>query len=199
MRILGSLFLLLILVCNQCFAISLMNKEKINEAQNYGESRAKMEWEEFLLPWISYEEKTPRINEFSEKAYLYTNFLLLATDAREKHLKGVTPRIEDSEEILTNYNGYLTFSVTLYGTQEKLGQSADVRLKQGNNSIKAYQVVIPSLAERMVKHFDKPTFRSQCYFYFLEKDIAFDKPAILSIVTNDKRKHNFYFDLMQLK
>lgn len=199
MKILGFLCLLLILVCNQSFAMSLMNIEKIKQAQHYGESHAKVEWEEFLLPWISYEEKTPRINEFSEKAYLYTNFLLLATDAREKHLKGVTPKIEDSEEILTNYNGYLTFSVTLYGTQEKFGQNTSVSLKQGNTLIKAYQVNVPVLAEKIVKHSNKPIFRLQCYFYFLEKDIVFDKSAILSIVTNDKKKHNFYFDLMQLK
>jgi hypothetical protein len=199
MKILGSLFLLLILVCNQCFAMSLMNIKEIKEAQHYGESRAKLEWEEFLLPWISYEEKTPRINEFSEKAYLYTNFLLLATDAREKHLKGVPPRLEDSEEILTNYNGFLTFSVTLYGTKEKFGQHADVRLIQGNTSIKANQVVIPPLAEKMVRHSDKSTFRLQCYFYFLDKGIVRDKPIILSMVTNDKRKHNFYFDLTKLK
>ncbi|MBP2658133.1 MAG: hypothetical protein H6Q69_1165 [Firmicutes bacterium] len=219
MRILGSIFVLLVLVCNQAFAISLINRDEIKAAQYYGEKHAHMEWEEFLLPWISYEEKTPRLNEFSEfllpwisyeektprlnefseKAYLYTKFLLIATDAREKRLKGVSPQLEDSEDILTNYNGYLTFSVTLYGSQEKFGQNAVVTLKQGDASIKAYQVVIPPIAERMAKSTEKPTYRLQCYVYFLEKNIVYDKPVILSISTKDKRKHNFYFDFAQVK
>jgi len=199
MRILGSIFVLLVLVCNQAFAISLINRDEIKAAQYYGEKHAHMEWEEFLLPWISYEEKTPRLNEFSEKAYLYTKFLLIATDAREKRLKGVSPQLEDSEDILTNYNGYLTFSVTLYGSQEKFGQNAIVTLKQGDASIKAYQVVIPPLAEKMAKSTEKPTYRLQCYVYFLEKNIVYDKPVILSISTKDKQKHNFYFDFAQVR
>ncbi|MDF2636181.1 MAG: hypothetical protein K0R78_3055 [Pelosinus sp.] len=199
MKILVALFLMFILICKQSFAMSLMNIEVIKEAQQYGVSGAKMEWEEFLLPWISYEEKTPKIDEFSERAYLYTNFLLLATDAREKILKGAIPQLEDSEKILTNYNGYLTFSVTLYGTQEKFGQRAGVALKQGKTLIKAYQTVIPPLAEKMVSHSDRTTYRLQCYFYFLEKDIVLDQPIILSLITNDKKKRNFYFDLTQFK
>lgn len=199
MRILGFIIVLLVLVCNQAFAIALINREEIKAAQQYGEKHANMEWEAFLMPWISYEEKTPRLNEFSEKAYLYTKFLLLATDAREKSLRGVSPQLEDSEDILTNYNGYLTFSVTLYGSQEKFGQNAIASLKQGDASIQAYQIVIPPMAEKMAKSIEKPTYRLQCYIYFLEKKIAIDKPVILSITTKDKREHNFYFDFAQVR
>ncbi len=199
MRILGSILVLLVLVCNQAFAMSLINRDEIKAAQNYGEKRANMELEEFLLPWISYEEKTPKLNEFSEKAYLYTKFLLIATDAREKRLKGISPRLEDSEDILTNYNGYLTFSVTLYGSQEEFDQNAVVTLNQGDASVKAYQVVIPPIAEKMAKGTEKPTYRLQCYVYFLEKNIVYDKPVILSISTKDKQKRNFYFDFAQVR
>lgn len=199
MKLLGSMFVLLLMICNQAFAMSPINRDTIKEAQSYGEKHAQMEWEEFLLPWISYEEKTPRISESSEKAYLYTKFLLLATDAREKALKRLIPRLEDSEEILTNYNGYLTFSVTLYGEQANFGEKAIITLRQGDTLIKAYQAAIPAKAENLAKNNEKPAFRLQCYVYFLEKEITYDKPVIVSIITNDKRTHNFYFDFSKLK
>jgi hypothetical protein len=198
-KITGFIFVFLILVSKSVFAISPMNLAVIEEAQTYGKTHAQVKLEEFLLPWISYEEKTPRLNESSERAYLYTNFLLIATDAREKSLNGLKPQLEDSEKILTNYNGFLTFSVMLYGTQPKFAQSAIVELKQGNTTIKAQQITIPDSAEKALKSSDKPTFRSQCYFYFATKGIAFDKPITLSIVTKDQKNHNFYFDFAHIK
>lgn len=189
----------LILISRPAFAISPMNIAVIGEAQSYGKTNAHIKLEDFLLPWISYEEKTPRLNELSERAYLYTHYLLIATDAREKKLNGMSPELEDSEKILTNYNGFLTFSVSLYGTQLKFAKNAVVELKQGNTTIKAQQVTIPAAAEKVLKGTDKPIFRSQCYFYFSTKEIAYDKPIVLSIVTNDQKKHNFYFDFAHIK
>lgn len=200
MKRLGFIFICLILVSKPALAMSAINITVIEEAQAYGKTYANVRLDEFLLPWISYEEKTPQINELSERAYLYTNFLLIATDAREKELKGLTPVLEDSEKILTNYNGFLTFSVMLYGTQPKFAQGATVELKQGNTMIQAQQVTIPSAAEKiLLKSSDKPTFRSQCYFYFSTKDIVYGKPIILSIATKDLKKHNFYFDFEHIK
>jgi hypothetical protein len=198
-KLLGFIFIFLVLVSKTVFAISPMNIAVINEAQSYGKTNAHVKLEDFLLPWISYEEKTPKLNEFSEHAYLYTNFLLIATDAREKSLNGLNPQLDDSEKILTNYNGFLTFSVMLYGTEPKFAQGAVVELKQGNNTIKAQQVTIPAVAEKVLKSSDKPTFRLQCYFYFSSKDIVYDKPIILSIVTKDQRTHSFYFDFAHIK
>jgi len=198
-KILGFIFILLILVIKPVLAISPINIAVIEEAQSYGKTYAHVKLEEFLLPWISYEEKTPKLNESSERAYLYTNFLLIATDAREKSLNGLTPQIEDSEKIVTNYNGVLTFSVMLYGAQPQFAQNAIVELKQGDTVIKAQQVTIPTTTEKNIKKSDNASFRLQCYFYFSTKDIVYDKPIILSIVTKDQKKHSFYFNLAHLK
>ncbi len=199
MKIMGFIFIFLLFVSRSVFAISPMNIAVIEEAQAYGKTQAHAKLEEFLLPWISYEEKTPKLNEYSERAYLYTNFLLIATDAREKSLNGLKPQLEDSEKILTNYNGFLTFSVMLYGAQPNFAQNAVVELKQGTAKIKVQQATIPATAEKVVKGSDKPTFRSQCYFYFSTKDIVYDKPITLSIVTKDQNNHNFYFDFAHIK
>lgn len=198
-KIVWFIFISLVLVSKTVFAISPMNIAVIKEAQSYGKTNANVKLEEFLLPWISYEEKTPKLNEFSERAYLYTNFLLIATDAREKSLNGLIPGLEDSEKILTNYNGFLTFSVMLYGAQPNFAQGAIVELRQGNTVTKAQQVTIPPTTEKVVMNSDKPGFRSQCYFYFSTKDIVYDKPIILSIVTKDQRTHHFYFDFIHIK
>lgn len=184
---------------NSAYAISSINSDVIKEAQQYGKVHMHSNLEDFLGPWVSYEERAERLNETAEHAYLYTNFLLIATDAREKSLHGQNVDLADSERILNNYAGTLSFSVVLYGSEVHFGRKTKVIIKQNEKVIKAYQVAIPLEAEKAVSDSNQPLFRLQCYFYFWEKNIAWDKPMTLSIITGDRKQHRFYFNTAKIK
>ncbi|WP_378956734.1 hypothetical protein [Pelosinus sp. sgz500959] len=198
MKIIWTILFILMLN-NTVYAISPINIDMIKEAQDYGQKHNYSPLYDFLQPWISYEEKAERLNEGAEHAYLYTSFLLIATDAREKSLNGQKISLEDSKRIFENYGNVLSFSVVLFGDNPYFGQKAKVVLKQNKKVIQNYEVVIPQEAEETFKRSDKAVFRLQCYFYFLEKKIACDKPMILSIVTDQKKVHNFYFATANVK
>lgn len=189
----------LVLLVSHALAISSIDVETIKEAQNYGKSKAQHQLKDFLLPWISYEEKAVKLNDAAEHAYLYTAFLLIATDARENSLKGQSVSLLDSERIVADYTDILSFSIVLFGDKQDFAQNARVILKQDNKVIKAYQVNIPPNAEKIVKDEGQPLYKAQCYVYFLERDIELGVPVSLALTTSDKKRHSFYFDLAKIK
>ena len=191
--------LFFLMLSDTVYAISPITTDVIKEAQLYGQMHMYSQLNDFLQPWISYEEKAERLNETAEHAWLYTPFLLIATDAREKDLNGQKPELLDGNTILNDYAGTLSFSVVIFGTEEKFGRNATVMLKQGKKIIKPYQAAIPLNAEKAPRYLEKSAFRLQCYFYFWDKKVDFDKPMILSIVTGDKKEHHFYFVAANVK
>lgn len=199
MKIISLLCTFLLLFVNPVLAISSIDTEVIKEAQNYGKSMQHQPLKDFLRPWISYEEKATNLNDSAEHAYLYTTYLLLATDAREKSLKGQTITYSDSQRILTDYTELLSFSIVLFGEKQDFAQNADVVIKQGNKKIKAYQVNMPANAERVSNDGGQSLFEAQCYCYFSEKKIQLNSPLTLLITTSDKKKHLFYFDIRKIK
>ena len=202
-KIISLICAFLLLVISPVGAVSAINSainiETIKEAQDYGKINAQRNLKDFLLPWISYEEKAVNLDDTAEHAYLYTAFLLMATDARERTLNNQTISLLDSERVLADYTESLSFSTILFGNKEDFVQKAQVVLKQDKKIIKAYQINIPASAENISKDPGQPLFKGQCYFYFLEKDIKLDAPIILSITTSDKKQHSFYFDMLKIK
>jgi hypothetical protein len=187
------------LLVNQTLAITSINLEVIKEAQDYGKLKMKDSLQDFLLPWMSYEEKAVQLNNAAERSYLYTSFLLIATDARDKSLNGHDITITDSEGVLEDYSGLLSFSTVLFGDKLDFAKDSNAVIKQDKNIIKAYQIIAPSQGEKVYKDKGQTTFTAQCYFYFSDRDILPDIPLILSITTNDKKEHNFYFDMTKIK
>lgn len=198
MKVVSLTVLLFLLLVSQALAISPINLEVIKEAQNYGKVQAQNQLKDFLVPWISYEEKAVQLNDTAERSYLFTAFLLIATDAREKSLNGHVVNILDSEGILLDYSGLLSFSTVLFGDKQDFMKNATAVLKQNKKVIKAHQVIIPPNAEK-ISSGGQTEFIAQCYFYFLEKEIISNNPIILSITTSDKKVHNFYFDTAKIK
>lgn len=197
-RILCWTLSLLLLCSGPVYAIAPISSEIIKQAQDYGVGHATDSLAEFLQPWISYEEKADRLDETTERAYLYTTFLLLATDAREKKAGGKPVLHSDSERIITDYSGTLSFSVTLFGKNPAFIKGATAVLKQNKKTIKAYQVTAPQEAEKCTWLASK-LYMAQSYFYFSEEDIDLTKPVILSVTANDKQERKFYFDLAKVK
>jgi len=199
MKIISLTCAFLLLIVGHVLAISSINSETIKDAQDYGITNAQHHLKDFLLPWISYEEKAENLNDTAEHAYLYTSFLLMATDAREKTLNGRSVTLLDSERVVADYKELLSFSIVLFGEKQDFTQNARVDLKQNKKVIKAYQVYIPANAEKIVKDEGHPLFKAQCYLYFWEKDIELDAPVTIVITTSDKKIHSFYFDLLKIK
>ena len=198
MRILTLVCLLMICLVNTTFAIAPLNETTIKQAQLYGSSQSKSELLFFLKPWLSYEEKAEQLNEKAETAYMYTPFLLIAMDAREKKLHNQPILIEDSENIITNYLGTLSFSVKLYGNTDNFSNNTIALLKQNGNLIKAWSIAVPDKAEAAYNH-EKYKYMVQGYFYFNEKELTAKEPVTLVILTGDKKRHSFYFDIDKIK
>jgi len=188
-----------LLLVSQTLAISPINLEVIKEAQDYGKLQARNQLKDFLLPWMSYEEKAIKLDDSAERSYLYSSFLLIARNAREQSLNNHNVTTLDGEEILTDYSGLLSFSTILFGDNQDFVKNTSVVLKQDNNEFKAYQIIIPSDIEIVSMNKGQTGFIAQCYFYFLEKDIRPDIPIILFITTDDKKEHRFYFDMAKIK
>ena len=189
----------LVLLVGHVLAMSSIDAQTIKEAQDYGKSNAQHQLQDFLLPWISYEEQAVKLNDTAEHAYLYTPFLLMATDAREKSLNGQSVSLLDSQKVVADYTDLLSFSIILFGEQQDFMQNARLILKQDTKVIKAYQVNLPQNSEGIANDEGQPLFKAQCYLYFLEKDIELDEPVTLFIITSDNKEHYFYFDLVKIR
>ncbi len=188
----------ILLFNSQAYAIAPISSETIKQAQDYGARHINDSLGDFLRPWISYEEKAAILDETTERAYLYTTFLLLATDAREKKAGGKLILNSDSEKIITDYSGTLSFSVTLFGKAADFIQPVTAVLHQGKKTLKAYQITAPAEAEKCT-WLAGELFMAQAYFYFSEDDLVTDMPVILTVTANDQQKRKFYFDLGKLK
>lgn len=188
-----------LLLVSQTLAITSINLEAIKEAQDYGKLRMKNPLQDFLLPWMSYEEKAIKLNNTAERSYLYTSYLLIAADAREKSLNGRNITIVDSEGVLEDYSGLLIFSTVLFGDKQDFAKDSIAVIRQDKNMVKPYQMIAPAEAEEVYKDKGQTAFTAQCYFYFSNSDLLPETPIILSITTNDKKEHNFYFDLKKIK
>ncbi|WP_371370915.1 hypothetical protein [Sporomusa aerivorans] len=180
------------------YAIALVKREVILDAQEYGIKNKQMALTDFLQPWLVYEEQATILNETTERAYLYTPYLLLANDARDKARSKQTVQLADSEKILSDYAGCLVFSITLNGNSEKFADGMQVVIKQDKKLIKPYHSVInPALKTPWFP--DQPQYAAHSYFYFRDQDLILTKPIILVATTKDKYEHRFNFNLANFK
>lgn len=199
MKLLSIFLLVLLIGSSQALAIAPVNLASIQEAQDYGKISAQKEYTEFLSPWMSYEENAVKLDAGSERAYLYTPFLLMAVDARDKTRKGQDVDVQDSGKILEAYNGYLIFSAVVQSDDPAFGSSVTAYAKQDKNRIAASQSVVPEkpLANTWSK--TGPAYMLQCYFYFNEQDFKNRNPIVLTVKMADKRERHFYFALQTIK
>ncbi len=198
MRRMGLLLLCTFLLTEPALAISPLQEAQQEQAQLYGTSQAKLKLSEFLRPWCSFEEGAQTLSDNEEAAYLYTRYLLIANDAREKTLAKKPVAISDCKEILDSYEGTLSFTVKLYGNYEGFVKNTSAELIQNGKSFKPFQHVVPPKAISFVDS-GKDAYGAQCYFYFDETELDLTLPAILVVVSGDGNTHQFFFDLKKIK
>lgn len=198
MRLRILCFIFTFCFASQVFAVSPLTTAQQQQAQLYGKSQAQLKLIEFLRPWCSFEEGASSLSETEECAYLYTRYLLIANDAREKTLADQKVTAASCQEIMDSYADTLSFSVKLYGNYEQFVKGTAAEIIQTGKAIKPFQNVIPEKAVSFVS-VGKNAYGAQCYFYFDETELDLTQPIILAVVSGDGNTHQFYFDLAKIK
>ncbi len=190
--ILGILFFF----CMQSSAGAVANitGDMISKAQQYGIVYAKKSTQDFLKPWTTYEEEAISLTDHAERAYIYTPYLLIASDAREKQNSNKKISIADGKTLLKDYEKTMTFQVVLYGKKADFAQGITATITQGSKVKQSYQMIVPDKAEPV----SDGQYCAQCYFYFDEEDLSLNAPIALNIAKKDGSKKKFNFTLAQI-
>ena len=201
MRLSMSLLNLLLVLTSPCVAIEPSTAATFKKAQEYGVLKANVPYQEFAESWMVYEENAQALNDTAERAYVFTPFLLVANDARGKSINGEKIVLTDSEKVLKDYAGCMVFSAIFFGDTPDFMKDMTCTLQQGGKYtiIKAYHISVPAQALAAPWYPKSPQYMGQCYFYYKEKDIKLDNPAILTVHTVDNMDHRFYFDLAKIR
>lgn len=192
--LLGALFLFL--MQGTAGAVANVAGDMISKAQQYGIVYAKKSTQDFLKPWTAYEEEAMTLTEQSERAYIYTPYLLVASDARDRQNKNQAITLSESKQILKNYDNTLTFQVILYGTEADFADGVTATLVQGSAVKTAYQQLVPQKAETLS---DSKQYSAKCYFYFDEKGLDLKEPITLKVTKKDVFIKKFHFALAKVR
>jgi len=185
-RVVALWLAVMLLLTGPVLAVAPVNEATIEAAQNYGRSKADMPLVLFLLPWTAYEEKTARLDDGGERACLYTPFLLLAADARDRTAAGETVTTADAGRVLADYNGYVIFGVTLSGLRADFAGKVSASLRQGRKTLRPKIMNAQGAAREA-----EGGYQAQVYFYFASRDVASDKAARLTVTAGDGRQRAF--------
>lgn len=200
MKKLCLLFVLIFFITVPAEAVAPVNANTIKAALDYGKTKAGAPLSEFFRPWTVYEERTVKLDETAERAYLFTPFLLIAADARDRTTSGAPVMMTDVEKILSDYNGYLIFAVTMHGRDPKFTGNLTATIRQEKITAKAHLINAPAVAEKASWNRDgESVYEAQCYLYFLTKEVSIDKQATLVISAGDRHQRSFYFPLNNYK
>lgn len=188
MRIIALALAFILLASGPVLAVAPVNAAMVKAAQNYGRSKADMPMTAFLQPWTVYEEKAARLDDSAERACLYTPFLLVAADARDRTAAGGAVVAADAGKVLGEYDGYVIFGVTLVSAQAAdLAGKYAASLRQGRRQLK------PSLVNASPPPAidGSPVYQVQVFFYFPSRDVDTDRAATLTVAAADQRQRSF--------
>lgn len=184
---------MVMLLSATALAVAPANTATVKAAQDYGRDKADARLSEFLHPWTVYEEKAARLDDTAERAVLYTPFLLIAADARDRTLGGGPVKAADAEKVLADYQGYIICGVTLWGDRPDFVAKLTAGLRQGRKTVK------PALVQPAEPLVEKATgaasYQTQFYLYFPAKEVAPNREATLVLAPGDARQRNFYLPL----
>lgn len=194
MRVFALTLIVVLLLSAPAAAVAPVNQANIKAAQDYGRSRAGVPLTDFLQPWTVYEENAARLDEMAERACLYTPFLLVAADARDRTAAGEPVTADAAKKVLAEYNGYVIVGVTLAGMRADFAGKCSASLRQGRKSFRAKIVNAPPAALT-----GEPPYQAKVYFYFAGRAIAPDKVSSLAVTAADGRTRVFRLPFTALR
>lgn len=176
--------------------------DKIGEAQAYGIQGANLSQEEFVAPWCSYEEKAPQLSADADRAYCYTPYLVVASDAWAKVNNHQLVFLRDGEQIWQDYAGFLTFTIQLYVNDPAMVKQLSLWIEQNKHKIYSYQVTLSDEIKPVTIVIPgKPTRQAYLvtgYYYFRDDTISKNSPLVL-VAAAGERQYRFYFAMTALR
>ncbi len=135
---------------SQVSAFAVMNDARIKDAQEYGVMHYQEELPVFGKPWMVYEEKSKALDNFSERAYTYTPYYLVAVNARERLLASQTINLSDGQIMLDGYQNSLPFCLVLFvrdgeNLKKNVADNISAALSQNGKIIHPYAVNMQEL------------------------------------------------------
>ncbi len=194
MRILLIIISILVLATHSVVAVSPSNNNLISEAQRFG--KLQVNNPDFFIPWTVYEEKSETLNESAEQAILYTPFLLVAADTKNRIHHDQNYTIGNAIKTLNDYSGFFVFDVILLSKDKTFINNIQSTLQQEKTVVQAYH---PSYGELEIFNSPNGLFRVHVYLYFLQNEFYQDCPVRLIVRMDDNRTRTFYFDLGRIQ
>lgn len=187
-RVIALAIAIVLLVSAPALAAVPVNAAMVKAAQNYGRSQADMAMDVFLQPWTVYEEKAARLDETAERACVYTPFLLIAADARDRAAAGGAVAAADADRVLGDYDGYVIIGVTLTVAQAAVfGDKYTASLRQDRKQIRPGLVNAPQAPAGG----GASPVQVQVFFYFPSAAVSLDRSAALTVSAADGRQRIF--------
>ncbi|HWQ61828.1 MAG TPA: hypothetical protein VN521_05920 [Negativicutes bacterium] len=195
MRIIALTIAVVMFATGLALAVAPVTAETVMAAQDFGRERADFPLAAFLQLWTVYEERAARLDDTAERACLYTPFLLIAADARDRTAAGGAVAAGDADKVLSDYAGYVIFGVTLVGDRADFAGKYTASLRQGRKYVRPSLVRAPPPPAAD----GSPPYRVQVYFYFPAQDVATDRSATLTVAAADKRQRFFSVHFGELR
>jgi hypothetical protein len=149
-----------------------------------------------MAPWTAFEERAEKLSEYTDHAHIFTPYILVASNAREKAINNQPFLLEESEKALGQYDGYLVFSVTLHSQKPSALAKLNAKLVQDKQTLTAYYVSPSTNAQYNFN--GKVLTSSQFYVYFIDRTILRNRPVLLVLTDAAKQNRSFFFDLEKI-
>ena len=194
--------LVAVLVCAwmlPAYAIVPMTEQNVRDAQEYGKKKSMTHINEFLAPWTTYEEKATIINDATEKAYIYTPYLLVAHQAREYTVAKKVPTAADAAAATKDYEGYYCFAINIVGYDPNFVSSIVVSAEQENQPVPVESINATKAEKMSVPVGAGPQYTSHVYAYCKDSDVKAGKLLRLTVFCKDEKYRSFNFDIAKIK
>ena len=190
------LFLAFISFVSSALAYRLADKSLLQEASVYATTRRNLEWDAFFAPWTIFEEKSPMLKSPSERAIVYTPFLLAAMENKQYLDRNKTVDDAKITEVLKNYEDNFVVCTILRSSRRFTAESLSAIVQQDNRIMKPHYVHGEPLVDlRQSGQAATPSYEMRVYFYFRQAQINPGVPVTLLVFEPERNARRFLLPL----
>ena len=189
-------FLLWGVFFNSAFAYKLADKALLQEAAVYAVTRRNLEWDAFFAPWTIFEEKSPILKAPSERAIVYTPFLLVAMENKQTINQNKSLDEGKIAELLKSYEGNFVVCTILRSNRLFITESLSAIVQQDNRIVKPRYIHGEPIIDLMQSgQAATPSYEMRVYFYFPQEQINPGMPVNLLVFEQGENARRFLLPL----
>lgn len=189
-------FLLVALFANSAFAYRIADKSLLQAASDYATTRRNLEWDAFFAPWTIFEERSPMLKSPSERAIVYTPFLLAAIETKQYMDQNKTVNNDKITEVLKSYENNFVVCTILRSSRPFTAESLSAIAQQDNRIIKPHYVHgEPPIDLKQLGQSAAPSYEMRVYFYFRQMQINPGLPVTLLVFEPERNARRFLLPL----